>query len=90
MTRTSFVDSLRLRLGNASRHLTVPIDVKAYSGISFRKGSLRAGDREGIPTHALADMADHASMDVTRLHYLGDSVQSRAARTASLGTSLSR
>jgi hypothetical protein len=39
-TRTAFTDILRYRLVGAARHLGIDIDVKAFSGISFRKGSL--------------------------------------------------
>ena len=41
----------------------------------------------GTPGYALADMADHTTVDMTRRNYLGDSVEGRAARTAAIGSS---
>jgi hypothetical protein len=38
-TRTAFTDILRYRLVGVARHLGIDIDVKAFSGFSFRKGS---------------------------------------------------
>ena len=83
-TRTAFTDILRYRLVGAARHLGIDIDVKAFSGISFRKGSLQTAADVGTPGYALADLGDHSSVDMTRF-YVGDTVAGRAARTAAIG-----
>ena len=85
LTRTSFTNFLRFRLAAAARHLGITIDPSAWSGISFRKGSLQTGADMGIPGFALAEMADHSSVDMTRINYLGDNVATRARRTALIG-----
>jgi len=85
LTRTSFTNVLRFRLAAAARHLGITIDPSAWSGISFRKGSLQTGADMGIPGFALAEMADHSSVDMTRINYLGDNVATRARRTALIG-----
>ena len=84
-TRTAFADILRVRLVAAGRHLGIAINPSDFSGISFRKGSLQAAADEGTPGFALADMADHGTVDMTRVHYLGDTLEGRAARTAAIG-----
>jgi hypothetical protein len=83
-TRTAFTDILRYRLVGAARHLGIDIDVKAFSGISFRKGSLQTAADVGTPGYALADLGDHSSVDMTRF-YVGDTVAGRAARTVAIG-----
>jgi len=85
LTRTAFTEGLRLRLVNGGRHLGLDIDPRAWSGISFRKGSLQTAADNGTPGYALADMADHTTVDMTRRNYLGDTVSGRAARTAAIG-----
>ena len=59
------------------------LDLSAFSGISFRKGSLQTLADGGTPSYALADAADHNTIDSTRF-YVGDTVQARAARMASI------
>lgn len=86
-TRTAFTDILRARLAIGSRHLGMApgeLDLSAFSGISFRKGSLQTLADGGTPSYALADAADHNTIDSTRF-YVGDTVQARAARMASIG-----
>jgi hypothetical protein len=83
-TRTAFTDILRYRLVGAARHLGIDIDVKAFFGVSFRKGSLQTAADVGTPGYALADLGDHSSVDMTRF-YVGDTVAGRAARTAAIG-----
>ena len=47
LTRTAFTEGLRLRLVNGGRHLGLDIDPRAWSGISFRKGSLQTAADNG-------------------------------------------
>ena len=66
-------------------HLGIATNPSDFSGISFRKGSLQAAADEGTPGFALADMADHGTVDMTRVHYLDDIYEGRAARTGAIG-----
>jgi hypothetical protein len=52
-TWTAFTDILWYRLVGATRHLDIDIDVKACSGISFRKGSLQTAADVCSPTWAI-------------------------------------
>ena len=76
ISRTAFTDTLKARLLIASRHLTGPMDVRLYSGISWRKGGLSAlaGD---VRLNHLADHADHKSVTSSRA-YTAQTVEERA------------
>ena len=84
-TRTAFTEILRHRLAGAARHLGIVLDPTNWSVISFHKGSLQTAADMGTPGFALADMADHTTVDLTRRNYLGDLVEGRASRTAAIG-----
>jgi len=87
--RTEFADTLRARIVLALPRLDVNIeefDIEKYSAIGFRKGSLSAlALSEGITAPRLAAHGDHASVDTT-LHYLSDSVESRAGNSAAIAS----
>ena len=86
-TRTSFTDILRFRLvAGAHRHLGIRLTASSFSGISWRKGSLQTAAEQGTPGYVLANLADHATIDTTRQHYLADTVEGRAAHTAAIGS----
>jgi hypothetical protein len=78
--RSTFTGSLRRRLERASRHLDIPVDLRLFSGISFRKGSLSTLGAAGVPSHRLADHGDHASVQSSRRYTL-DSLSQRAANS---------
>jgi len=87
--RTEFADNLRARIVLALPKLDVNIeefDISKYSAIGFRKGSLSAlAHTEGITTTRLAAHGDHSTVDVT-LHYLSDSVESKAANSSAIAS----
>lgn len=76
ITRTAFTNTLKARLLIASRHLSSAIDVRLYSGISWRKGGLSAL-AGGVRLNHLADHADHADTKSSRA-YTAQTVEERA------------
>ena len=70
-------------LARAARHLREPLDLSKFSGISFRKGCLSALGALGLPSHRLADHADHSSVDISRRYTL-DTLRDRAANSSLL------
>ena len=87
--RTEFADNLRARIVLALPKLDVNIeefDISKYSAIGFRKGSLSAlAHSKGITTTRLAAHGDHSTVDAT-LHYLSDSVESKAANSEAIAS----
>ena len=87
--RTEFADTLRARIVLALPRLDVNIeefDIEKYSAIGFRKGSLSAlAHSRGITAPRLAAHGDHTSVDTT-LHYLSDSVESRAGNSSAIAS----
>lgn len=80
LARSTFTAVLRARLQRASRHLPTPIDLRRYSGVSFRKGCLSTLGALNVPAHRLADHADHADVASSR-GYCVDSMRDRAANS---------
>eukprot|EP01050_Picozoa_sp_SAG11_P029234 SAG11_NODE_8147_length_1054_cov_7.388482_1_plen_317_part_00 len=81
--RRSFALALRDRLGRAAPHLGLTandFDVATISGKSFRQGGLTALGATNVASHRLADAADHASVDTSRI-YTQDDVADRASNT---------
>jgi hypothetical protein len=81
LTRSTFTHNLRRRLGAAG------VDVKDYSGISFRRGALSTLGQSGLASHALADFADHADVQTSRT-YITDSMEARANTGRIIGDAL--
>ena len=83
MLRRSFALALRDRLRRAAPHLGLTaedFDVATISGKSFRQGGLTALGATNVASHRLADAADHASVDTSRI-YTQDDVADRASNT---------
>ena len=59
-------------------------NLRHYSGISFRRGALSTLGQSGVPSHTLADFADHASVQVSRT-YTMDTMHARAATGLRIG-----
>ena len=80
LSRSTFTTTLRRRLAAAAPRLAVPIDLASFSGISFRKGCLSTLGALGVPSHRLADHADHGSVESSRI-YTVDTLSDRAANS---------
>ncbi len=86
LLRTSFTTTLHRRLAVAARRLPgVELDLSKYSGVSFRKGCLSTLGALNVPAHRLADHADHATVDSSRI-YTVDTVGERAANSVLIGS----
>ena len=86
LLRTSFTTTLHRRLAVAARRLPgAQLDLSKYSGVSFRKGCLSTLGALNVPAHRLADHADHATVDSSRI-YTVDTVGERAANSVLIGS----
>lgn len=81
MSRSCFTTNLRSRLHSAG------VDASKYSGISFRKGALSTLGAANVPSHKIADFADHADVQTSRI-YMMDTMVSRAATGQVIGDAL--
>lgn len=81
LSRSTFTATLRRRLAAAAWRLEVPVDLTKFSGVSFRKGCLSTLGALGVPSHRLADHADHASVESSRI-YTVDTLVDRAANSS--------
>ena len=61
------------------------LDLSKYSGVSFRKGCLSTLGALNVPAHRLADHADHATVESSRI-YTVDTVGERAANSVLIGS----
>ena len=85
--RSRFTSRLRQCLVAGAQYLAPPhntLDPKAYSGVSFRKGSLSAMSGV-VEFNRLRERADHKCPESTS-HYVSDSVQTRAQSTVDVHT----
>ena len=70
--RTAFTQRLRARLQRAAPRLgltAAELDVRRFSGISFRKAAASMLAKE-LPPHLLALALDHKSVETTNKHYV--------------------
>ena len=85
--RTEFDELLKARIMQALPKLEVDptlFDLKKYSGIGFRKGSLSAlAQAPGMSTTRLAAHGDHKDVNTT-MHYLSDNTTQRASNTKTI------
>jgi hypothetical protein len=82
-TSTRWTKNMRARLSAAATTfglLPADFNVKEYSGISFRKGSLTALAAK-VPPHLLAAHGDHKSVETTFKYYVAQTVSARASNT---------
>jgi len=79
LARSTFVTDLRRRLGQAAHRLAQPVDLSQFAGVSFRKGFLSTLGPL-VPSHRLADAADHSSVESSRI-YTVDTLSMRAANS---------
>ena len=86
--RTEFTDTLKARLMIAARHLSGPVDVRLYSGISWRKGGLSAL-AGGVRLNHLADHADHKDVKSSR-SYTAQTIEERAQHAHVIAEKYSR
>ena len=87
IVRSEFTTRLRQCLEAGAKHLAPPhnkLNPKAYSGVSFRKGSLSAMSGL-VEFNRLRERADHKCPESTS-HYVSDSVQTRAQSTVDVHT----
>jgi hypothetical protein len=84
LPRSTFTSSLRRRLTAAAPLLDTPVDLSKFSGTSFRKGFLTTLGPM-VPSHRLADAADHSSVESSRI-YTVDSLKMRAANSDLVAT----
>lgn len=80
LSRHAFTRTLRQRLAATG----LIRNLRHYSGISFRRGALSTLGQSGVPSHTLADFADHASVQVSRT-YTMDTMHARAATGLRIG-----
>jgi hypothetical protein len=85
LSRSTFTTTLRRRLAQAAPYMTVAIDLSKFSGISFRKGCLSTLGALGVPSHRLADHADHGSVESSR-GYTVDTLSDRAGNSCLIAT----
>lgn len=83
LSRAVFTRSLRRRLAATG----LVGDLRSYSGISFRRGALSTLGQSGVPSHTLADFADHASVQTSRV-YTMDTMHARAATGTRIGQAI--
>ena len=83
LSRFSFTRSLRQRLAATG----LVNDLRSYSGISFRRGALSTLGQSGVPSHTLADFADHASVQTSRVYTL-DTMHARAETGTRIGRAI--
>ena len=78
---------MRRRLDRAQARFPagVRFDLARFSGISFRKGCLSTLGALNVPAHRLADHADHATVESSRI-YTVDTVGERAANSVLIGS----
>jgi len=88
LRRTTFTNTLRLRLSRSQRHLSTPFNINDYSGISFRKGFLTVLGAAGLPGYRLAAAADHANIQ-SSTPYMLDQLHDRAANSDVIGAAFS-
>ena len=79
MPRSQFTTNFKARLMLASRHLSAPVNIAMFSGISWRKGGLSAL-AGGVAVNHLADHGDHKDIRSTR-EYTQQTVQERAGHS---------
>jgi len=85
LPRSTFTSILRARLQHAARRLPGTLNLKKYSGVSFRKGCLSTLGALNVPAHRLADQADHANVASSR-GYCVDTMRDRAANSDLIAT----
>ena len=85
LSRATFTANLRRRLAVAAPMLPAPVDLRRFSGVSFRKGCLSTLGALGLPSHRLADHADHSSVESSRIYTL-DTLADRAANSTMIAS----
>jgi len=85
LSRATFTAELRRRLAAAAPMLPTPVDLRRFSGVSFRKGCLSTLGALGLPSHRLADHADHSSVESSRVYTL-DTLTDRAANSTMIAS----
>jgi len=88
LSRATFTANLRHRLEIAAPMLPAPVDLRRFSGVSFRKGCLSTLGALGLPSHRLADHADHSSVESSRIYTL-DTLTDRAANSNMIASQFS-
>ena len=88
LSRATFTANLRHRLEIAAPMLPAPVDLRRFSGVSFRKGCLSTLGALGLPSHRLADHADHSSVESSRVYTL-DTLTDRAANSNMIASQFS-
>ena len=83
--RRTFNNILRRRLDAAQGRLPVQLNIAQFSAISFRKGCLSTLGAMNVPSHRLADHADHSDVASSRI-YTVDTVLDRARNSDLIGS----
>jgi hypothetical protein len=83
--RRTFNNILRRRLDAAQGCLPVQLNIAQFSAISFRKGCLSTLGAMNVPSHRLADHADHSDVASSRI-YTVNTVLDRAGNSDLIGS----